>query len=134
MTYAVPEIRSAGASRRKRLSYATVEPWLYLSPAIVLLIVVLVVPLIIGISYSFRKFSAFKSEYVGLGQYHAMLSDAVLGQALVNTLWWTVASLFFQFFLGLGLALLLDKPFVGRKFVQAVVFLPWAVPNIAQPP
>jgi multiple sugar transport system permease protein len=129
MTYAVPEIRSAGASRRKRLSYATVEPWLYLSPAIVLLIVVLVVPLIIGISYSFRKFSAFKSEYVGLGQYHAMLSDAVLGQALVNTLWWTVASLFFQFFLGLGLALLLDKPFVGRKFVQAVVFLPWAVPS-----
>ena len=129
MTYAVPEIRSAGASRRKRLSYATVEPWLYLSPAIVLLIVVLVVPLIIGISYSFRKFSAFKSEYVGLGQYHAMLSDAVLGQALVNTLWWTVASLFFQFFLGLGLALLLDKPFIGRKFVQAVVFLPWAVPS-----
>ncbi|MET2826528.1 carbohydrate ABC transporter permease [Mesorhizobium shangrilense] len=129
MTYAVPEIRSAGASRRKRLSYAAVEPWLYLSPAIVLLIVVLVVPLIIGISYSFRKFSAFKSEFVGLGQYHAMLSDAVLGQALVNTLWWTVASLFFQFFLGLGLALLLDKPFIGRKLVQAVVFLPWAVPS-----
>ncbi|UDL90164.1 sugar ABC transporter permease [Mesorhizobium sp. PAMC28654] len=129
MTYAVPEIRSAGAPRRKRLSYAAVEPWLYLSPAIVLLIIVLVVPLIIGISYSFRKFSAFKSEYVGLGQYHAMLSDAALGQALVNTLWWTVASLFFQFFLGLGLALLLDKPFIGRKFVQAVVFLPWAVPS-----
>ncbi len=53
----------------------------------------------------------------------------VLGQALVNTLWWTVASLFFQFFLGLGLALLLDKPFFGRKVVQAVVFLPWAVPS-----
>ncbi|TIR89698.1 MAG: sugar ABC transporter permease, partial [Mesorhizobium sp.] len=66
---------------------------------------------------------------VGLGQYQAMLSDAVLGQALVNTLWWTAASLFFQFFLGLGLALLLDKPFYGRKVVQAVVFLPWAVPS-----
>lgn len=128
MTYAVSAIPAARKPRRK-LSYATIEPWLYLSPAIVLLIVVLVVPLIIGISYSFRKFSAFKSEYVGLGQYHAMMSDAVLGQALVNTLWWTVASLFFQFFLGLGLALLLDKPFIGRKFVQAVVFLPWAVPS-----
>ena len=72
----------------------------------------LLVPLIIGISYSFRKFSAFRSEYVGLGQYQAMLSRrGAAGQALVNTLWWTVASLFFQFFLGLGLALLLDKPF-----------------------
>ncbi len=94
-----------------------------------LLLVVLLVPLIVGIGYSFRKFSAFKSEYVGLGQYQTMLSDVVLGQALLNTLWWTIASLFFQFFLGLGLALLLDKPFVGRKVVQTVVFLPWAVPS-----
>ena len=129
MTYAVSEIRSAVRPCKKRLSKAAIEPWLYLSPAIVLLVVVLLVPLIIGISYSFRKFSAFKSQYVGLAQYQAMLSDQVLGQALINTLWWTVASLFFQFFLGLGLALLLDKPFYGRKVVQAVVFLPWAVPS-----
>jgi multiple sugar transport system permease protein len=129
MTYAVSEIRTAGKPRRRRFSHAAVEPWLYLSPAIVLLVVVLLVPLVIGISYSFRKFSAFKSEYVGLGQYEAMLSDQVLGQALLNTLWWTIASLFFQFFLGLGLALLLDKPFWGRKAVQALVFLPWAVPS-----
>ncbi|TGW05129.1 sugar ABC transporter permease, partial [Mesorhizobium sp. M2D.F.Ca.ET.145.01.1.1] len=129
MTYAVSEIRSVGKPRRKWLTHAAIEPWLYLSPAIILLVVVLLVPLVIGISYSFRKFSAFKSEYVGLGQYQAMFSDQVLGQALVNTLWWTVASLFFQFFLGLGLALLLDKPFPGRKAVQALVFLPWAVPS-----
>ncbi len=127
MTYAVSEPRAPGKPRRSR--FASYEPWLYLSPAIVLLVTVLLVPLIIGVSYSFRKFSAFKSEFVGLAQYRAMLTDAVLGQALVNTLWWTVASLFFQFFLGLGLALLLDKPFVGRKLVQAIVFLPWAVPS-----
>lgn len=105
------------------------EPWLYLSPALVLLMLVLVVPLIFGISYSFRKFSAFKSEFVGLAQYQAMLHDQVLHQALMNTLWWTVASLVLQFFLGLGLALLLDKNFAGKKFVQAIVFLPWAVPS-----
>ncbi|TIR80573.1 MAG: sugar ABC transporter permease, partial [Mesorhizobium sp.] len=58
MTYAVSEIRSTGRPRKKRLSKAAIEPWLYLSPAIVLLVVVLLVPLIIGISYSFRKFSA----------------------------------------------------------------------------
>jgi multiple sugar transport system permease protein len=116
-------------TRRKGLSFASLEPWLYLSPAIVLLVTVLLVPLIIGIGYSFRKFSAFKSEFVGLGQYQAMLSDPLLVEALVNTAWWTIASLFFQFFLGLGLALLLDKPFAGRRMVQALVFLPWAVPS-----
>lgn len=126
MTYAVAEIAEP---RRRRPSYAGLEPWLYLSPAIVLLVVVLLVPLVVGIGYSFRKFTAFKSEFVGLAQYEAMLSDPVLHQALLNTLWWTVASLIFQFFLGLCLALLLDKPFFGRRLVQAVVFLPWAVPS-----
>ena len=125
MTYAVPD---TARPRRKGFTYLAFEPWLYLSPAIVLLVSVLVVPLIVGISYSFRKFSAFKSEFVGLAQYQAMFSDAVLHQAIWNTLWWTVASLFLQFFLGLGLALLLDKPFFGRRVVQALVFLPWAVP------
>ena len=117
-----------GAVRRERFSLV-LEPWLYLSPALAIIATVLIVPLIVGISYSLRKFSAFKSQFVGLGQYRAMLSDSTLHEALVNTLWWTAGSLFFQFFLGLGLALLLNRPFIGRKLVQGLVFLPWAVPT-----
>lgn len=105
------------------------EPWLYLSPALVCIVTVLLVPLVIGISYSFWKFSAFKSEFAGLDQYRTMLTDEVLHDALFNTLWWTIGSLFFQFFLGLGLALILNRPFYGRRLVQALVFLPWAVPT-----
>src|SRR3990170_1355025 len=115
-------------ARRGRFA-VVLEPWTYLSPALVIIATVLVVPLVIGISYSLRKFSAFRSEYVGLGQYRTMLGDEVLHGALFNTLWWTVGSLFFQFFLGLGLALLLNRPFHGRKLVQGLVFLPWAVPT-----
>jgi multiple sugar transport system permease protein len=115
-------------ARRGRFA-VVLEPWTYLSPALVIIATVLIVPLVIGISYSLRKFSAFRSEYVGLGQYRTMLSDEVLHGALFNTLWWTAGSLFFQFFLGLGLALLLNRPFHGRKLVQGLVFLPWAVPT-----
>jgi multiple sugar transport system permease protein len=114
--------------RKRRNVALAIEPWLYLSPALVLIVTVLLVPLIIGISYSLRKFSAFHSEFVGLAQYRAMMSDSVLQGALINTLWWTVGSLAFQFFLGLGLALILNRAFYGRKLVQALVFLPWAVP------
>ena len=114
-------------ARRGRFAVA-LEPWIYLSPALVIIATVLIVPLVIGISYSLRKFSAFRSEFVGLGQYRTMLGDEVLHGALFNTLWWTAGSLFFQFFLGLGLALLLNRPFHGRKLVQGLVFLPWAVP------
>jgi multiple sugar transport system permease protein len=105
------------------------EPFAYLAPALLVLVAVLFVPLVVGIAYSFRRFSAFRSEYVGLAQYERMLHDPVLGQALANTLWWTAGSLILQFLGGLGLALLLNRPFVGRRLVQAVVFLPWAVPS-----
>lgn len=126
----VPAPAGAGgrAGRRRRLGRA-LEPWAYLSPALVLLVTVLLVPLLVGIGYSTRKFTAFRSTYVGLDQYRAMLSDAVLHEALLNTVWWTAGSLFFQFFLGLGLALILNGPLLGRRVVQVIVFLPWAVPT-----
>lgn len=94
--------QNSGGKGAKRSFSVAFEPWLYLSPGLVLLLLVLVVPLIFGVSYSFRKFSAFKSEYVGLAQYQALLHDQVLGQALMNTLWWTVASLVLQFFSASG--------------------------------
>lgn len=119
---------SARADGLRRLG-RVLEPWAYLSPALVLLVTVLLVPLIVGIGYSTRKFTAFRSTFVGLEQYRTMLSDAVLHDALLNTLWWTAGSLFFQFFLGLGLALILNGPLLGRRVVQAIVFLPWAVPS-----
>jgi multiple sugar transport system permease protein len=129
------ETLAAGAASRARPGLprrplaVALEPWFYLSPALVILIAVLLVPLIIGIAYSFRRFGAFRSEFVGLGQYRRMLTDPILGQALFNTVWWTAGSLVFQFLLGLGLALLLNRPFHFRRLVQAVVFLPWAVPS-----
>ena len=126
---AAANLNQAGnLGRRGRLNHAF-EPWLYLSPSLVIIATVLLVPLIIGISYSLRKFSAFRSEYVGLDQYRALLGDAKLHEALTNTLWWTGGSLFFQFFLGLGLALILNRKFFGRRLVQGLVFLPWAVPT-----
>jgi multiple sugar transport system permease protein len=113
---------------RVRLGVA-LEPWLYLSPALTLIGAFLFVPLLLGLSYSFYKFGAFRSEFVGLDQYKALVSDPLLHQAITNTMWWTGASLFFQFFLGLGLAMVLNQPFHGRRIVQALVFLPWAVPS-----
>ncbi|PZX14357.1 carbohydrate ABC transporter membrane protein 1 (CUT1 family) [Palleronia aestuarii] len=116
---------------RAYLAYA-VEPWLYLSPAILLLIFVMLIPLGIGISYSVQSINLlrpFETGYVGLENFEALGEDARFWTALVNTFWWTFGSVTLQFFLGLGLALLLSRPFHGKRIVQALVFLPWAVPT-----
>ncbi|BBE74265.1 carbohydrate ABC transporter permease [Oharaeibacter diazotrophicus] len=115
----------------RRLAHAA-EPWLYAAPALILIVAVMLVPLALGISYAFRDvrlLNPFSGGFVGLQHMRALATDASFAQALKNTLWWTGASVFFQFALGLILALLLDKPFRGRAIAQALCFLPWAVPS-----
>lgn len=109
-----------------------VEPFLYLSPAIILIGLVMLVPLIIGISYSFQSIellNPFDTGWVGFENYQALWSDRKFWLALENTFWWTFWSISFQFLLGLGLAMLLNTKFFGKKLFQALVFLPWAVPT-----
>ncbi|MGF0540404.1 carbohydrate ABC transporter permease [Agrobacterium sp. ES01] len=115
----------------RRIAHAT-EPYLYSAPALILIVVVMLVPLVLGISYAFRDIQLlkpFSGGFIGLDHFRDLSHDKAFLRALQNTLWWTGASVFLQFFFGLILALLLDKPFAGRGLVQALVFLPWAVPT-----
>ncbi len=108
------------------------EPYLYSAPALLLIATVMLVPLALGISYAFRDvqiLNPFSGGFIGLDHFRALSQDQAFYRALRNTLWWTGASVFLQFFFGLILALLLDKPFRGRGIAQALVFLPWAVPT-----
>jgi multiple sugar transport system permease protein len=115
----------------KRLAHAS-EPWLYSAPSLILIVAVMLVPLVIGISYAFRDIqllNPFSGGFIGVDHFRDLVKDTAFYTALRNTLWWTGASVVLQFFFGLVLALLLDKPFWGRGLVQALVFLPWAVPS-----
>jgi len=107
------------------------EPYLYCAPALVLIAAVMLVPLAVGLSYAFRDIellNPMSGAFVGLDHFRDMAADPNFWNALRNTVWWTVASVLLQFVLGLILALVLNRPFPGRGIVQALVFLPWAVP------
>ena len=127
-----PRERVRAGCRARGLGRAS-SPTTMSGRALILIALVMIVPLIVGIGYSFQNvqiLNPFKTGWVGL----AALSGAgarpgVLARAATTRVWWTFGSLAFQFALGLGLALLLSEPFFGRKLVQALVFLPWAVPS-----
>jgi len=107
------------------------EPCLYSAPALILIAGVMLVPLAIGLSYAFRDIqllNPMSGAFVGLAHFRDLWADPNFWNALNNTVWWTAASVVLQFLLGLVLALLLNRPFPGRGLVQALVFLPWAVP------
>jgi multiple sugar transport system permease protein len=121
---------TAAAPRFPRLR-ALLEPWVYLSPTLVLIGLFIFVPMAIGISYAFQNIQLLNpldAGWVGLDNFRTMFADRHFYAALGHTVNWTLTSLVLQFVLGLGLALLLNREFAGRGWVQALVFLPWAVP------
>ena len=108
------------------------EPYLYCAPVLIPIAAIMLVPLIIGLSYAFRDLTLLdpmSGDYIGFDHFRDIWADANFWNALENTVTWTVASVALQFVFGLVLALLLNRPFPGRAVIQALVFLPWAVPS-----
>jgi len=117
--------------RSLRRRFAAAEPYAYLAPGVALVALVMLVPLAVGISFSFQNYVIFRPAsrgWSGLENYIALWNDRTFWLALGNTARWTFWSVAFQLFLGLGLALILNRRFFGRAAFQSLVFLPWAVP------
>ncbi|MEE0419205.1 MAG: sugar ABC transporter permease [Lachnospiraceae bacterium] len=78
--------------------------------------------------YTFADKSA--QSFVGLKNYSELFSSAnsVLLKSIGNTLIFTVASIFFQFIIGFGLALLFNKKFPGCSFFRGVTMISWLLP------
>jgi multiple sugar transport system permease protein len=122
-----PEVSAAGRTLAR-----SAEPYLYTAPVLILIVTVMLVPLGVGLSYAFRDIQLldpFSGGFVGLDHFRELAADRSFRAALLNTLIWTGVSVSLQFFFGLVLALLLNREFPGRRLIQALVFLPWAVPT-----
>ncbi|MGP3958756.1 carbohydrate ABC transporter permease [Nonomuraea sp. 3N208] len=103
---------------------------LCLLPGVVFVALFTYYPVIRGAVMAFQRYNLFdltSTPFVGLENFRAVLGEDRFWTALRNTGTWVVVSLFFQFFLGFGLALLLRRHFRGRGLYQAWVFFPWAM-------
>lgn len=104
----------------------------YLAPTLLMIFIFMLIPMLVGLSYTFYHFDILTGEKEFTGFSHLkqlILHDDVFYHALKNTLVWTISSLFFQVTLGLLLALNLKNHFKGRQIIQPILFLPWAVPT-----
>ncbi len=109
-----------------------VHPWLMLAPTLLLLVAFFIVP--IGVA-AFESFFAWDlltpPQYVGLGNYRAIAAHGWLLRVALRTLAYSVLVVSGTMGLGLGLALLVDRP--GRVFavVRASVFSAYVVSWVA---
>jgi multiple sugar transport system permease protein len=65
-----------------------------------------------------------RSVFVGFGNYQRALSNPIFQRAILNTLAYTIITVFVKMVLGLGVALLLNQNFRGRTFFRVAYYLP----------
>jgi multiple sugar transport system permease protein len=101
-----------------------------LAPATLYILVLVAVPFLLAVYYALSAYTIYDPSYrfVGLRNFISIVQDSVFQQTLANTFIFTFASLIIGLVLGKFGALLLLRPFPGRRLVRALIILPWAVP------
>lgn len=109
--------------------------YLYVLPAIVVMLVVIGYPIYYTIELSLFKtppnLQMKDKIFVGLDNYVTILRSASFRDVTLNTLIWTAGSTLFAFLLGLGAALSLHREFMGRGVLRALLLIPYVVSAVA---
>lgn len=112
--------------RRNRMAY------LFLLPALLVLMFVNFLPMFQGIRTSFQVYNLFRPGYrpdVGLEQYRDLLDDDVFRRAFWHSWYFTLGSVACQFVLGLIAAVVLNQYIRFRGVFRGIVLIPWVVPG-----
>lgn len=106
------------------------EPWLYLAPALAVLLAVFAYPLVHLIVLSLQRPQAGQAVFIGLTNYQLLFRDAVFLQAVRNNL-----RLLLTVPITVGLALLLAvflfERIKGWRLYRTTLFLPYLLPITA---
>jgi multiple sugar transport system permease protein len=102
----------------------------FVAPAILYVLLLVGVPLLLSMYYSVSAYTIYNPSwhFVGLANFAQIVENPDFLRTLSNTFIFTFGSQFLGLVLGKFGALLLLRPFPGRKIVRALVILPWAVP------
>ena len=111
----------------------TMQAWLLLLPALVLLLAFTHIPAVstlIDSFYSTPK-GVRPAIWVGADNYHAMAADPVFWKALTNNLWFALGTIPLSIGLALVMALWVNEKMLGRAWLRMAFFTPTVLPMIA---
>ena len=113
------------------LEHPTTLGVLFVAPAVLILAVLLSYPFLLGIYLSMTNAIIGRGgSFIGLGNYLSLLGDPLFRLATFNTFLYTIAACAFKLVLGLALAIVLNREFMFKRFIRAIVLLPYIVPTV----
>lgn len=105
-----------------------IGPYIWILPSVLLIVIVIFLPIYELFRTSFSKISlaGINKGFSGLRNYKQVFADPSFGGILLNTVIWTVEVVGISTVLSMGIALILNKRFPGRRYVRAALIFPWA--------
>ena len=128
-------IRSVPTRRRFFSGPDTLVGYLLVAPAMLLVLVVLVYPTIFNVGIALQEWSwstpaGADKPFVGLANFLQLFNSARFWNSVTISLILVVAGVAVQYVLGLGLALMLNRKFVGQRAFRTIFILPMVLAPI----
>ncbi len=100
----------------------------FLTPALVMLTLTIIVPLLFAAFLSFTKYDLLSSPtFVGFSNYAKLLTDPVFGKAVMNTLVFALGQVVIGLVVAFFIAMLFNNPLVGGNLMRTMVYVPQAM-------
>jgi sorbitol/mannitol transport system permease protein len=135
MTTIAPPVAAARPARarpdRRRQGWVRRAPLL---PALVFTIIITQLPFLLTLWYSLESWSLVRpgsQHFTGLTNYADVFEDSQFRTTAINTVLMTAGTVLIAMVLGVGLALLLDRKFIGRGFIRTLLITPFLVMPVA---
>ncbi|AEF42829.1 carbohydrate ABC transporter permease [Hoyosella subflava] len=131
------EERIRAVRKAKNDSVSRAEGWRRrgpLLPALIFMIVVTQIPFLFTVFYSTQSWNLVRPgsrSFVGFQNYVDVFRDTQFREAAFNTVLLIVGTVLIAVVLGLLLALLLDRAFLGRGIVRTLLITPFLVTPVA---
>ena len=109
------------------------ETFLLVIPALLPIVILSVAPLARGIYLAFTDARAglgVPTNFIGVDNFRELAHDDLFINSFKIGLIWATAVTAIQFFLALGLALLLSQSLRGRWLARSLALIPWAMPPV----
>jgi sorbitol/mannitol transport system permease protein len=135
MTAIAPTVATARRARarpdRGRAGWNRRAPLL---PALVFTIIITQLPFLLTLWYSLQSWSLVRpgsQHFTGLSNYADVFADSQFRTTALNTVLMTAGTVLIAMVIGVALALLLDRKFIGRGVVRTLLITPFLVMPVA---
>jgi len=125
-------MKASGAATGRRLDQER-QAMPFLLPALAILCLISLYPLIQGVSRVFYAYRALTQQtvFVGLENFRLLFQDPTFSRALTNSFIWVVTSVGMMFLLSYILATMLNSRFLRfRRLFRTMTLIPWALPGV----